>query len=174
MNPVQRRLTVDVFALARDRGVIEGELPLDRLPRLALSVVRAAGALRYRIGGEIDSQGHPGAEMQLSGDLLLQCQRCSGEISYPLHRTARFRFVESDEELAAVPIVDDDVDVIVGSHSMAVAPWVEDEAILSLPVVPRHDDCQPDYVEDARPDAESDRPNPFAALAVLKAARKPG
>ena len=51
---------------------------------------------------------------------------------YPLRRDVHFRFVGSDEELAAIPIVDDEVEVIVGSRSMAVAPWIEDEAILSL------------------------------------------
>ena len=67
-------LTVDVFELARERGLIEGELNLDALPRLASSVLRASGALQFRIRGEVDQQSHPGAELHLTGDLVLQCQ----------------------------------------------------------------------------------------------------
>lgn len=166
-------LTVDVFELARERRLIEGELNLDALPRLASSVLRADRALQFRIRGEVDQQSHPGAELHLRGDLVLQCQRCNSEMQYPLRRDVHFRFVGSDEELAALPIVDDDVEVIVGSHTMAVAPWVEDEAILSLPVVPRHEDCRALSPEAADADPTTDRPNPFAALADLKAGRKP-
>jgi len=166
-------LTVDVFELARERGLIEGDLPVDALPRLASSLLRADGALHFSIRGEVDAQLHPGAELQLRADFVLQCQRCSREMRYALRRDVHFRFVGSDEELAAIPIVDDEVEVIVGSHSMAIAPWIEDEAILSLPVVPRHEDCRTlvaSEVTDAGPAV--DRPNPFAALAALKAGRK--
>ena len=166
-------LTVDVFELARERGLIEGELNLDALSRLASSLLRADGAIQFRIRGEVDQQSHPGAELHLRGDLVLQCQRCNSEMRYPLRRDVRFRFVGSDEELAAIPIVDDDVEVIVGSRTMAVAPWVEDEAILSLPVAPRHEDCRPFSPEAANAEATPDRPNPFAALADLKVGRKP-
>ena len=167
-------LTVDVFKLARERGLIEGDVLLDALPRLASLLLRADGALHFRIRGEVDAQSHPGAELHLRADLVLQCQRCSSEMRYPLRRDVHFRFVGSDEELAAIPVVDDEVEVIVGSHSMAVAAWIEDEAILSLPIVPRHEDCRAlaaSEVADAEP--ATDRPNPFAALAELKAGRKP-
>ena len=56
-------------------------------------------------------------------------------------RTTRFRFVATEEELNALPIEDDEIEMIVGSRSMSVYDWIEDEAILSLPLVPRHDEC---------------------------------
>src|SRR4029450_8356602 len=107
------------------------------------------------------------------GDLVLQCQRCNSEMPYLLRRDVHFRFVGSDEELAAIPIVDDDVEVIVGSRTMGVAPWVGDEAILSLPGVRRHEDCRALPPEGAVAELTTDRPNPFAALVDLKAGRKP-
>jgi uncharacterized protein len=169
-----RPLIIDVFELARERGVVEGDLALDTLGRLVASLVRSDGALHFRICGEVDARGHPGAEMQLRADLALQCQRCNQDLEYELRRDAHFRFVASEEDLAAIPIVDDDVEVIVGSHTMAVAPWVEDEAILSLPLVPRHDECHGQYNDEAAATgAESERPHPFAVLAGLKVRRKP-
>ena len=50
----------------------------------------------------------------------------------------------SEEELNALPLDDDDeAEAIVGGRSTDIAAWLEDEAILSLPLVPRHDDCHP-------------------------------
>ena len=113
----RKPLLVDVFQLARERGILEGGLPLAGLPRLATSLRRADGGLQYRIRGEVDERGRPGAAMQLEADLVLECQRCNREMTYALRRKAHFRFVATEEELNALPIEDDDVDVIVGSRN---------------------------------------------------------
>jgi uncharacterized protein len=46
---------------------------------------------------------------------------------------------------------------------------VEDELILALPLVPRHDACpQPLAAPATAEEPLAERPNPFAALAALK------
>ena len=70
-----------------------------------------------------------------------------------------------EEELNALPIEDDDVDAIVGSHALNLYSWIEDEVILSLPLVPRHEQCSPPLQREAGPGSSS-RPNPFAELAA--------
>ena len=164
MNPVANS-TIDAFDLARARAHLEGEIPLSQLPRLAESLVTASGCVRYRIDGLIDDDGHPGARMQLQAQLPLTCQRCNAPLLFDLNRTTHFRFVRSEEELNALPIEDDDADAIVGSHALNLASWIEDEAILSLPLVPRHEVCSLPLQRDA--DTESSPPpNPFAELAA--------
>jgi uncharacterized protein len=162
-------LVVDVFELARQRGTVQGALPLAELPRLAASLVRSDGAIRFKVDGLVDDRGQPGAQMWLESDLVLECQRCGGETVFQLRREVRFRFVADEEQLNQLPIDDDDVEEIVGSHHMNVAAWVEDEAILSLPLVARHEHCRPlgEAVPSAAPAREA-RPNPFAVLARLK------
>jgi uncharacterized protein len=171
--PVARTPTVDVYQLAHDRAVIEGSVSLSLLPRLALSLLSTASDLHYSLRGEIDERGRPGASMRLTAALLLPCQRCNGPLDYDLKREADFRFVDSEQTLNALPVEDDDIEVIVGSSHLALWPWVEDEAILSLPLVPRHEACAlPDGVP-APPPAAAEaaaRPNPFALLATLKRA----
>jgi uncharacterized protein len=170
-------LLVDVYELARERRTIDGAFALVDLKRLAASLLRTEGSLQYRIRGEFDQQGRPGAEMHLSATLWLECQRCNQALDFPLQRNAHFRFVSSEEELNALPIDDDDVDEVVGSRHMDIAVWIEDEAILSLPLVPRHDNCRPAALHVGAPEGDDGgerRPNPFAALASLKAGRKPG
>ena len=48
------------------------------------------------------------------------------------------------------------------------ADWVQEEAILSLPAMPLHDDCEMAYENTSDEEVEAEKPNPFAALAALK------
>ena len=159
--------TFDAFRLARKRETLRGEATMAQLPRLARSVLDPAARVRYEITGQVDGEGHPGALMVLSGLLTLRCERCNEPMRFELEREVPFRFVVDEQELNALPIEDDELEVVVGSTAMALLPWIEDEAILSLPLVPRHQDCGLAPAETAD-EAESGRPNPFAALARLK------
>lgn len=177
--PPRSQLFIDAFELARDQATIEGCFPLVALPRLASALVRADGEVRYRIHGQTDDQGHPVARMDLHADLALECQRCNQTFNFRLEREALFRFVGSEEELNALPIEDDEVDVIMGERHMDVATWIEDEAILSLPLVPRHELDDAACLPAAEPAAEEGvsrnstaREHPFAVLASLKPGSK--
>ena len=159
--------TIDSFAFARAARRIEGEIAVAQLPRLTDFVAKSEGALRYEIEGLIDGDGHPAADLHLVGQLELICQRCNAPLQFGIDRTTRFRFVATEEELNSLPIEDDDLDAVVGSRNMSIHDWVEDEAILSLPLVPRHDGCAAPSSSDeiANPVSAS---NPFAVLLALR------
>ena len=159
--------TIDSFELARSGRRIEGEVAIARLPRLAEFVTAPQGDLRYEIEGLIDDEGHPAADLHLDGRLLLICQRCNTALDFELNRTTRFRFVATEEELNSLPIEDDEIDAVVGSRNMSVHEWVEDEAILSLPLVPRHETCSAPLRAHDDPSAVT-APNPFAVLLALR------
>lgn len=159
--------SIDTFELARSSAHLQGEIEIERLPRLAESLASSDGVLGYRVDGLIDDDGHPGADLHLKGRFQLVCQRCNGPLEFVLDRTTRFRFVASEEELNALPIEDDEVDAVVGSRAFKLYDWIEDETILSLPLVPRHDDCP--LPEHRGADADIAAPkNPFAVLAALR------
>ncbi len=159
--------TFDAFRLARTQETLRGEAVMAELPRLARSVLDPAARVIYEIVGRIDPGGHPGAVMRLSARLPLRCERCNEPMLFPLEREVAFRFFGDERELNALPIEDVEVEEVVGSTSMALLPWIEDEAILSLPLVPRHDDCTLP-LESEGETAPERRQNPFAALASLK------
>jgi uncharacterized protein len=138
-----------------------------QLPRLAQSVLDPAARVHYAIEGRVDDEGHPGALMRLSGVLSLRCERCNEPFAFALQRAVPFRFVRDEQELNAIPIEDDETEEVVGSSTMELLPWIEDEAILSLPIVPRHADC----ALPAEVDADAGTAggvHPFAGLARLK------
>ena len=58
---------------------------------------------------------------------------------------------------------DDDLDRVLAGKEMEVSTLIEDEILLSLPMVPRHDECSAVGAEEHKP-----RPSPFAALKKLK------
>jgi uncharacterized protein len=163
--------TFDAFRLARRGERLRGAASMDELPRLAQSVLDRDARVQFDIRGRIDDDGHPGAVMTLSARLPLRCERCNEPVEFELAREVPFRFVADERELNALPIEDDALEVVVGSASMPLLPWIEEEAILSLPLVPRHDDCALGAVDGPDGPENGDqevRVSPFAVLRSLK------
>ncbi|MEO8188029.1 MAG: YceD family protein [Burkholderiaceae bacterium] len=159
--------TIDTFELSRSGRRVEGQVVIAQLPRLAEFVTTSRDRLRYDIAGLIDEDGYPAADLHVEGRLQLICQRCNASLDFDLDRKARFRFVATEQELNAFPIEDDEIEMIVGSRNMSVYDWVEDEAILSLPLVPRHGECSAPVKTEGDPSAVT-APNPFAVLLALR------
>ena len=172
-------LKLDVEAFAREGASLEGEWPATSLPRLAESAAPESdpahwppvrwttrGETRTPKGGEPQIWLELGAEAQVA----LTCQRCLKSVREDLAVSRWFRFVK-DEDMAAELDMDSDDDVLALARHLNLRELVEDELLLELPVVPRHDECpeplpHANVEEDEAP--EEERPNPFAALAALK------
>ena len=161
------RPTFDAFRLARTQETLNGAATMVDMPRLAQSVLDRDARVNYEVRGHLDDEGHPAAVMHLSGRLALRCERCSQPMQFALQREVPFRFVRDEQELNTLPVEDNEVEEVVGSPTMDLIAWVEDEVILSLPLVPRHPDCAVPLAGILKA-AEGDRPHPFAALAKLK------
>lgn len=174
-------LKLDVEAFAREGASLEGEWPATSLPRLAESaapesdpaqwppvVWSAHGELRTPKGGAAQVWMEVSAEAQVS----LTCQRCLKPVSEDLAVSRWFRFVK-DEDQAAELDMDSDDDVLALARNLNLRELAEDELLLELPVVPRHEECpeplpHANVEEDELVEEEEARPNPFAALAALK------
>lgn len=161
---------VDVFELSRTRAQLAGRVELARMPRLAAMLASREGGLDYEIEGMVDREGHPGAQMRLSGGVAMSCNRCGKPVSIAVERDVPFRFVRSEVEANAIPIEEDEeVEIIVGSTALDLAAWVEEEAILSLPLAPRHEDCPLPAGQEPAVEIEPEAPRkPFAVLETLK------
>jgi uncharacterized protein len=80
-----------------------------------------------------------------------------------------FHFVGDEDEAAHLDAHSED-DVLAASSRFDLLELLEDELILALPIVPRHDRCPhplPSGTEAPTTDEEL-APNPFAALAALR------
>ena len=94
-----------------------------------------------------------------------------GPVSIPIDITREFRFVANEEEAAAQDD-DSEEDLLVSSREFNLAELIEDELLMGLPLIPRHDVCPtPIKLEAVDPDFEATslvKPNAFAALAQLR------
>lgn len=160
----------DIFELARRETTLEGEIPVKNLPQLLAFTATDAGTIRFTVTGMGERRGLPAAELVMEGDVELFCARCNQPVPVEIGSEAVFRFAASEEAANALPIEDDeeDEDVAVGSRHFGIEAWVEEEAILSLPRMVFHDDCEEGGGWKDEPEEVVEKPNPFAALAALK------
>jgi len=169
---------LDVAALAHDDASLAGEWPAASLERLADSAAPEAPAnawpaLQWRLHGEIRQPKGAKAQTWLhltaSGRVALTCQRCLKPVHEGIEIDRWIRFVDTEAEAAALD-VDSDDDVLALPRHLDARELIEDEFLLALPLVPRHDSCPEPLAhveDDLEPQAEQ-RPNPFAKLAALK------
>jgi uncharacterized protein len=157
---------LDVFDLAAHRRAVHGAVAVADLARLAESLREVTGDLHYELLGHTDAHRRPAATLRLRGKVLLTCDRCDGPLTHELATEQGFFFVRDEHELEALPVDPEaEADPLVGSTSFDLAALVEDEAILALPMSPRHAVCPAGEAPTA---AVEPSPHPFAALAALK------
>jgi uncharacterized protein len=172
-------LRLDVAALAREGAPIDGEWMLGGLSRLAEATVAPPGdATQEPVHwqAEAESRALRGGAAQLwlhlkaEGAVWLQCQRCLQPMREPLQVQRSFRFVR-DEAQAEAEDLDSEEDVLALPRSLDLQALLEDELILALPLVPRHEVCPqplPLPVDELEEPSGAEAANPFAKLAVLK------
>jgi uncharacterized protein len=172
---VAGRLDVKSFAQAAEP--FSGEDALSAHERLAQEAQgplegltvnwTARGELRPGAGGGNEAWLH----LQARARLPLVCQRCMNPVDTEVATDRWFRFA-ADEATAAALDDETEEDVLVLSSEFDLQALVEDELLMELPLVPRHETCpveikraaaDPDFEE-----ASAAKPGPFAALASLR------
>ena len=174
MNPITSNRPLDIEALALAGGQVGGTAPLSSLARVAQACVAGAplGEVRWDARAQMRTGGTGEQQMwlHLEADCVvpLTCQRCLDTAQIRLRVGRWFRFVP-DEASAVAQDNDCDEDLLVLDAGFALESLLEDELVLELPHIPRHDQCP---AENPAPPQER-RPHPFAALAGFKPG-KPG
>ena len=156
-----------------------GFLSISDLPRLAeeASVIHAGDGFDWQMRTHFEDS--PGSEprqildLGLNGRLHLICQRCLQDCAVNLAETRRFVLVASEVEADDYPMEDEEQEPLVASQHFNLLETIEDEILLSLPLIPKHPDgfCEPHAssfgVEDA--DEAAGKPeNPFKVLKNMK------
>ena len=167
--------SLDIAALCREGEALGGGLALSALRRLGGSLfgpVDAAAELTWaaRTSEKPVAGGQPERWLHLDAqaEVTLQCQRCLQAMRQPLVVDRHFRFVRSEPEAARLDEASED-DVLVLPPRLDLLDLLEDELILALPIVPRHEgSCPRPLPMPAATAADEPAPNPFAKLAALR------
>ena len=137
---------LDVKAFAEDGAHLHGEEPLRKFERLmAETGGRGAGsAVHWSARGELRNPRHVHPEiwlhLQSNAILPLTCQRCLLPVDVPIAVDRSFRFAP-DEGAAAAQDEQSEEDVLALSRHLDLVELVEDELLMELPLVPRHEAC---------------------------------
>jgi len=192
---------LDLFEFARSGRQAAGLVRVSQLPRMLNEVPAEApereSAFTWQAEGatqpELQDDGTEGPQpylrLAIHGAAWLECQRCLTPYLQAFNVDATYRIVNTEAEAEEFPLDEDEVDVIVGSANFDLIDLIEEELLLSLPLVPKHNVCpevhgslvsgvageegdggEGDEVaqDEAEAGGEPARPNPFAALEALK------
>jgi uncharacterized protein len=91
--------------------------------------------------------------------LQFVCQRCLGALEYPLHIDVSLQLAATQAEVEAGPLEPEGPDRILAGKEMPVRDLVEDEMLLAIPIVLRHERCK-----GGEPRAVKEGQSPFAGL----------
>lgn len=175
-------MRLDVRSFAQTSESLSGDDPLRHYLRLAGDLHGFSADwpdlnVQWNIRGEVrpDAAGKPACwlHLQLRAQLPMTCQRCLGQVLMPVALDNSYRFV-ADETLAELEDEQCDEDLLVLSKQFDLRELLEDELLLELPLMPKHEVC-PTEVKLASTDEDfkaalTQKPNAFAALGSLKKA----
>ena len=156
-----------------------GFLGISDLPRLAeeASTVKAGDGFEWLV--ETHFEDSPGGEprqileLALKGHLHLICQRCLQDCAVDLDEKHRFVLVATEADADSYPIEDEEQEPLVASQHFNLLETIEDEVLLSLPLIPKHPEgfCEPHASvfggEDDDGESEKQK-NPFNILKNMK------
>lgn len=169
-------VAIDTDEFARRAESLSGERPIAECDRLASIAFDREGALRWRLTGERRVRPDGGPEswlhLALTGTVGLACNRCLERVSVELAGGRDYLLVRDEQSAEKADQDSDDYDVLAHARRFDVEALVEDEAIMMLPVAPRHADCRiAGAPAEAGAEPDEPTPNPFAVLAALKSAK---
>jgi uncharacterized protein len=155
---------LDIGPLADGRADIDFTIPLKEFPRVLPLLAAPDGEARGRV--DFSREGRIAvAEVTVTAEVLLQCQRCLSPLKWPVHSTARAALVATQAQAAQVPETLETV--LAPEYRISLRDLVEEELLLALPLVPRHenDECAGERAGTHSEQSETHRP--FGQLSEL-------
>ena len=172
MQKVKLPLTVDPVKDAQRRLDYQGYYSANQLSRLAESVSKVLSDAQVTLSFFVDPQKLVVMKGHVNVDVELNCQRC-GE---PFVQTVDCEFCYSPvanlDQIDVLPEIYEPIEFNEFGE-IDLLGTIEDELILSLPIVPMHssEHCEVSVAEQVfgeLPEELAKKPNPFAVLANLK------
>jgi uncharacterized protein len=183
MASLSSRPWIDTVEFCRRGSTLSARQPAGEFQRLTDLLASSDGELGWVLSGERRQRPEGGSDsflrLVLDAKLSVRCDRCLQPMPFSLHEERLFKLALTETMAEREDRDADDYDVLVGSARFDVLELVEDEAIMGLPIAPRHSVC--DLPEGQMAPHPSNgalspaRENPFAVLASLKrGSRKDG
>lgn len=126
---------VDPWRFCRDGQSWETQSDVTEFPRLAHEFTQ--GTLFCRVVGRVDQRGSLSLNVSIRGEVGVTCQRCLGSMPHTVELERRLYLARNEAELERLDALPDS-DAIQAGERLSLVELVEDEVLLSLPLVPMH------------------------------------
>jgi uncharacterized protein len=161
---------VDPFRQARQESRLCGRFEVRQMPRLLAMLASPAGEVEVDLTFERGERSTAIITGRATARVNVTCQRCLGTMPLTQETQIRLGVVRSEAEAGLLP---SDLDpLIVPDGVLRLGEMIEDEIILGMPLVPRHDDtaCQlhGDWELNDKEVAAAPQTGPFSVLKDLK------
>jgi uncharacterized protein len=171
---------IDALKLFTRNGSITAVLPIARLHRLSLNLQDTNGQVVVDLHFGLDANKKMLLTGTLDSKVIVLCQRCMSEMELDLHSDLYLKVCANDKQLRALPKSEDAI--VIDETGLNILEVIEDELILSLPIVTLHSvmSCNKADSADAHftaisglengenQIAKDEKQSPFAMLATLK------
>jgi uncharacterized protein len=161
---------LDVDRLSEAEADIDFAVPLAELPRLRAQLASVEGEVHGRVHFR-RMAGIAVAELTLSGTARLVCQRCLEAMDVGVEAEAQVGLSPTEADADSVP---EELEAVLAPEGrISVGELVEEELLLTLPIVPLHSQadgglCAPAQAPQPAPGGrEEEVQRPFAQLAEL-------
>ena len=176
--PMSKRLPLEInpIRFVESRQIIEGDLPIGHLTRLSELVLplpegsEDTRVLYVKLVFYPNEVGKPSIKGQVSGAVELECQRCLEPLEFEINSEISVVLVTTDTEAG---FLQEGYDTwLLEEERLFLPDFVEDEVMLSLPLIYTHKDCETSRpLIEANPEDEikiQQGDNPFAVLKQFK------
>lgn len=156
---------IDPWCLAAEGGRLDGSLALATLSRLVAVLNRADGVVSVALRAGVDRRGVRFIKGIVRTEIELICQRCLGVLRLPLEAVVSLGLARNEAEAGRLP--EEYEPLLVAEGVIGVADLVEDELLLALPPIPRHEDARDCQADGYRTPDGGEHDPPLATWASL-------
>ncbi|MCB1647087.1 MAG: DUF177 domain-containing protein [Pseudomonadales bacterium] len=162
-------LLVNHRKLVSDKARLEGTIPFDSLGRFTDLLLDKDGDVQARLEFRKGKRQKTLVVGNLQAAVSVTCQKCLEPMTLALETNFRTLILKTDEELDALEQEDDGF--VCPDEMLPLTDLIEDELIVGMPMVTRHEACEIDAALAPEPEeirGKGDTYKPFAALADMK------
>lgn len=162
---------IDPLRLAKNGLKLTGQLAIADMPRLQQSLLSDEGTIKVNIAFDMDEIDTPYMQGEFATTVLMTCERCMTAMTLDLNVNSLLAIVINEQKIASL---DKQYDpwLLASNDEVSLSSVVEDELILALPIVPRHNEvCLPAsewFSADELVGEAAEKVSPFAILSTLK------
>ena len=132
---------LDIDRLADGESNVDFSVPIAEMPRLRSRLAGAEGLVHGSVHFT-RAAGLAVAELSVRGSAALQCQRCMQRMEIPIETSARVALIPNEADSSRVPDVrvpEDLEPMLAPGGRIRIRDIVEEELMLTLPIVPLHE-----------------------------------